>query len=188
MLPRQPTTTKCKDETLRAESGSARRPAPPQGFDGRTAGAGAIAIGHDVDRNISLFAALGGHAGPDLAQEPVPELVPRLDRPAADDERVGVEHIDHLVEEEPERVGLDLKDPPTQRIAAFGKTADPLGGLVRRRASVKLVVRVARQKVRQQRAFDRRQRTQRLEIARPETVALRPQPSMPAMDWYGTST
>ena len=49
-----------------------------------------------------------------------------LDRPAADDERVGVERVDHLVEEEPERVRLDAEDVPAHRIAALGQPADAL--------------------------------------------------------------
>ena len=120
-----------------------------------------------------LLAALRRHAGANLVEEPFLKRFPGFDGAATDDERVGIEDVDHLVEEQPERVGLNLKDAPTERVAAFREAAHSLGRLMRRRAPVELVVRVARQKIRKDRAFNRRQRAQRLEVARAETVALR---------------
>ena len=98
-----------------------------------------------------------------------------LDRAAADDERVGVERVDHLVEEEPERVRLHAEDVAAHRVAALGQSANPL----RRRRAVEtsqLVIRIACQEIRQECSPDRRERAERLEIAGASAVALRHEP------------
>src|SRR5690349_5360248 len=73
-----------------------------QRFDRGAAGAGGVAVGHDVNRNRRLLDALGGHALADLVEEPLLEFLAGFDRAAADNQRVGVEGVDHLVEEETE--------------------------------------------------------------------------------------
>ena len=51
-------------------------------------------------------------------------------RAAADDQGVGVEGVDHFVEEEAERVRLDAEDLAAHRVAALGHAAHQFGGLV----------------------------------------------------------
>lgn len=86
-------------------------------FDGGSAGAGGIAVGHDVDGDGGLLVALIGHAGADFRDKPLLEFGPGFDGSAADDEGVGVEGVDHDVEEEAEGVGLDLEDGAAHFIA-----------------------------------------------------------------------
>ena len=127
----------------------------------------------DMDRNRLLLAALRGHARADLVEKPALKRFAGFDGAATDDERVGIEDVDHLVEEQAESVGLHLKDSPAHRVAAFGQPTDALGRLVAASRSVELVVRIAREKIRKQRVLNRRQRAQRLEVPGPKTIALR---------------
>src|SRR6516225_5405844 len=71
---------------------------------------GAVAIRNHVDRNAGLLFALNRHAGTDLVDEPLPELVCRFEHASADDQRIGIEGVDHLVEEETQCVRLNLED------------------------------------------------------------------------------
>ena len=81
-------------------------------------------MGHDVDRNIGLFGSLPRHAGTDFIDEPVLKFGGRFDRTSADDQSVGVEGIDHLVEEKAQGVGLYAEDLAAHRVARFSKAAD----------------------------------------------------------------
>ena len=71
-----------------------------------TASASGIAVWHDVDRDRAglIPAWIQGRA--DLRQEPLLEFRCGLNRATADDEGVGVEGGDHLIEEQSESLGL----------------------------------------------------------------------------------
>src|SRR5450631_2869953 len=72
-----------------------------EGFDGRATGACGIAVGHHVDRHADLLLALRRHAGTDFVDKPALKFQSCFKSPAAYDQRIGVEGVDHLVEEQP---------------------------------------------------------------------------------------
>ncbi len=96
-------------------------PGELQRFDRRTASASGVAVGHDMNRDIRLLFPLGGHTSANLVDEPALELFFRLQRASADDQSIGVEGIDHFIEEQAESVGLNPEDFLAHRIAALAK-------------------------------------------------------------------
>src|SRR4051812_2146910 len=67
---------------------------------GCAAGAGGVSVGHDDYGDVGLFLALQGHAVADFFDEPALEIRAGFDGSSADNEGVGVEDVDHLIEEE----------------------------------------------------------------------------------------
>src|ERR1035438_1599995 len=101
-----------------------------QRFDGCAARARGIAVGHDVDRDIRLFLALRRHARVNLGGEPALELLARFDGASADHQGIGVEGVDHFVEEYAQRMRLHAEDLLAHGIAFLRKAAHQLGRLV----------------------------------------------------------
>ena len=91
-----------------------------------------------------------------LARTDYVDVQVSLDGATADDERVGIEGVDHLVEEQPERARLDAEDLATQGVAALGQSAHPPGSL-RRLERGELVAGISLEKEREQRTPDGRQ-------------------------------
>ena len=114
-----------------------------------------------------------GMAGAGLADEPALEVLAGFQRAAADDQRVGVERVHHLVEEQAERVGLHAEDIPAQRIAASRPCRAPVSPPCAGRQLAELVAGIARQEVRQQRFLDGGERAERFQVAGAAAVALR---------------
>lgn len=143
-----------------------------QGFQGCAAGACCVAVGHDVDGDVGLFGALVAHAEADLVDEPLLEVGCSFDCAATDDECVGVEGVDHHVEEESESAGLNLEDLFAHLVAFFGETADLVSGLVRIGDGGEFMCRVLFEEVGEEVAADGSQRTERFEVAVASAVAL----------------
>src|SRR5437870_5721901 len=99
----------------------------PDGFERRAARAGRIAVRHQLDPG-DLFFTLNRHAGSHFADEPVAKRSGRFHGPAANQERVGVEHVDHLIDEQAERARLHPENLESHRVSAVGQAADPDGG------------------------------------------------------------
>src|ERR1017187_6102625 len=146
-------------------------PGEPQRFDRRAASAGGVAVGHDMNRDVYLLFPLGGHARANLVDEPVLELFLGLQRSSADNQSVGVESVDHLIEKQAERMGLNPEDFPAHRIAILGQTPHELGCLVKVAALAKVVAGIAAQEKWKKRSLDRPERTQRLQVSRTAAVA-----------------
>lgn len=143
-----------------------------EGFDGGATGTGGVAVGHDVDGDAGLFFALRGHPVANFLNKPTLEARAGFDSAAADDEGVGIEGIDHLVEKEAERVGLDAEDFFAEGVALVGEAANELRGLMNVRLG-EFVAGIAREKIREDVTLDGGERAQGLEIAEAAAVAAR---------------
>src|SRR5208283_5057965 len=94
-----------------------------EGFDGGAASTSSIAVGHHVDRDPRLLFALRGHARTNLVDKPALKFLRSLNRSSADNQRIGIEGVHHLVEEQSEAVGLDAKHIARKFIAFFSHAA-----------------------------------------------------------------
>ena len=129
-----------------------------------------------MQRQVGLLLAGRWHARPDLGQEPGPKGLVGLHRSAPDHEGVGIEDVDHLVEEQPQGPGLDPEDLPAHAVAPGGQAPHLLGGGGDVGLGGERMVGVPAQKMRQQRPPDRRQRAERLEVAGAAAIALGHEP------------
>jgi hypothetical protein len=118
-----------------------------------------------VERNIDLFFALGGHAGANFVEKPTLEILVGLNCPAADDESVGIEGVDHLIEEQAERVSLNAEDFPAHGIALFSQAANQFGGLTEVADCCQLMMGITREEIREKSFTDGGERAQGFEIA-----------------------
>src|SRR5580765_2578236 len=156
-------------------AGSARGgglPREAQRLERGPPGAGCVAVWHHADRNIGLLLPLHRHAGGNFGEEPALEFLGRLEGAAADDERVRVEGVDHLIEEQAQRVGLHAENLATHVVAGFRHPAHALGSLAYFEFS-KLMFRVLREEPRQQRLPYGGQRAEGFQVADPPAVAVR---------------
>src|SRR5579884_3553767 len=144
-----------------------------QRLDSRAARAGGVAVGHDLNRYIGLLLALLRHAIANLIDKPALEFFTGFDGAAADDQRVGIEGIDHFIEQQSGRVRLHAKDLARHGIALLREAAYQFGGLMQVAELAEFVSRILRQEIRQERLFDGSERTDRFQIADASAVALR---------------
>lgn len=143
-----------------------------EGFDGSATGAGSVAVGHDVNGDAGLLFALRRHAGANLLDEPLGERGAGFNGAAAYNQSVRVKSIDHLVEEEPQRVGLHTEHFPGERVALVGETANELGGLMKVELG-EFVTGIAREKKGENTSFDGGERTKGFEVADAAAIAVR---------------
>src|SRR6516164_5488586 len=137
-------------------------------FDSCSPGPGRVTIRDDVYGYPGLLLPLVGHPGADLLYEPLLKSGARLNRSSADDQRVGVKGVDHLVEKQPQGVRLHSEHFPAEPIAPIRHAAHELR---------QFMAWVTRQKIRQDVPLNGRQRTQRLEVPDAPAVARRPNPA-----------
>ena len=67
--------------------------------------------------------------GTGFGDEPALEIQAGFQSAAADNQSIGIERVHHLIEEQPERVGLHAEDLAAEGIAALRHPADELGRL-----------------------------------------------------------
>ena len=126
-----------------------------------------------MDGDPRLLLALRRHALADLIKKPRLKLLRRLHRSTTHHECVGIEHVDHLVEEEPKGACLHAEDLAAEVVAPFREPADLLCRLGDVARSGEFVIGVLLEEIGQQGAADRRQRAERLQVAGPPAVACR---------------
>src|ERR1700746_907444 len=76
-----------------------------------------ISVRHDMNGNSRLFFALIGHAFANFLQEPRLELFARLKYSTANDQRIRIEGVDHLVEKQTQRMCLHAENLLAHRVA-----------------------------------------------------------------------
>src|SRR5579883_2365988 len=113
---------------------------------------------------IGLLDSLLRHCGSHFGKEPLLELRSGLERASADQQGIGVEGVDHGVEEQTQRVRLNAEHFAAERVAFFRQAAH-LTCRLRGRQGSEWMVRLFAQKVRQEAALDGSERAQRFEIA-----------------------
>jgi len=126
-----------------------------ESLEGSAAGTGSVAVGHDVDGDGSGFLPIGGKGAANLGEEPLLEVGSGFDGATADDEGVGVEGGDHLIEEERQSMCLRGKELAGEGIAFFGEATDEAGGFAEVAKFGKVVVGVMRQESREEIFFER---------------------------------
>lgn len=89
--------------------------------------AGGIPVGHDMDPGLLLF-SLRAHASSHRLYPPRLKIRRYFERAAPDEKRVGIEQVCDLIEEQAKRARLGVKNRPAHLIAAFGVSANLLGG------------------------------------------------------------
>ncbi len=123
-----------------------------------------------MDRNAAGFFPLAGHGRADLGNEPLLEFGSGFNSAAADDEGIGVEGADHLIEEQGEGMGLGGEELAGERVALFGEAADEAGGFTEIGQFGEFVVWIIRQIGRQQRLFKSGEGADGFEIANAAAV------------------
>src|SRR5689334_14023282 len=129
-------------------------------FDCGAPSSGSVAVGHHIDWDTGLLLTLGRHAGVNLVNEPGLKFFAGLESATADDQRIRIKGIHHLIEEKPERMGLYPKNLPAKFIAIFRQTTNQFSRLMQVCGTRKLMTGISRQKKWQQRFFYRSERTQ----------------------------
>src|SRR5215467_2163882 len=94
-------------------------------FERSATGARRPSVRHYTNWNIHLFLALNRHHGAHFVDKPALELLLGLKGAAADNQNVRIERVNHLVEEQSERLGLHAKDIPAHAVAVFGEATYP---------------------------------------------------------------
>jgi hypothetical protein len=148
-------------------------PSESERLNRSTASPGGVAIRHDMNRNIGLLDALNRHSRPNLAQEPLLKFCFRFQGAPADDQRVRVKRIDHLVEEQSEGMRLHSKYLSTHWVSAFGMSSNLLGRASELTGITQFVTGIPAEKEWQESPLDCRQGAQRFQIADAATIAIR---------------
>src|SRR5438270_336869 len=93
----------------------------PQSLNCCATSASGVAVRHDIYGNICLLFPLARHSHANLIEEPALELFAGLKRASPDHQSVGIKGVDHRIEEQAERVGLNAEDFHAHLITVLGQ-------------------------------------------------------------------